>query len=139
MLAACNVEISFIRFGMGMPESKARWGPVSTQVWKHKRCKPKHKLPIGRYGETILTLTVMDEALSCRGLIDTGPFRAERHHVLVKGAFHVSFAYKGKPAFVRKKCTIHICIKIDRLFFHLYLPARLYTYKQLICLYSMLP
>lgn len=24
MLAACNVEISFMRFGRGMPESKAR-------------------------------------------------------------------------------------------------------------------
>lgn len=82
MLAACNVEISFMRFGRGVPESKARWGPVSTQVWKHKCCKPKHKLPIGRWGETILTLTVMDDAASCRGLIDRGPFRAKKHHVL---------------------------------------------------------
>lgn len=102
MPAACTVEISFMCFGRGMPESTARWGPVSTQVCKHKRCKPKHKLPIGRCGETILTLTVMDDAASSTGPIDTRPpyeprkrtFTTERWNPWISHIIQVKFSYR---------------------------------------------
>lgn len=46
----------------------------------------------GEQGKTILAVTVMDGAASCRGLIDTAHFRVESLHL--KGAVRAPF-YKG--------------------------------------------
>lgn len=54
-------------------------------LWVHKSeninaVNRNTKLPIGKWGETISTLTVIDDDASCRGLIHTGPLRAAKLH-----------------------------------------------------------